>query len=1160
MKIRIKQLLNIQRRYLRSANLERDFRDPSALDGYVVTRHVEESVIRINSGLSRKSGQRAWRITGGYGTGKSSFALLLSQLYARREAEIPSQLRRVLDEPISQIKRSGFRFLPILVTGSREPLGLSLIKAIRRTLADSAIINGFTNRRLKFESFRRASDLLARTDKTVTDAEVLELVTCVHNELVSEKVAEGIFIVLDELGKFLEYSALHPSSQDVYLLQQLAEVAARSAGDAPLFLVGLLHQGFSAYADLLSPSAQKEWEKVAGRFEELFFDQPLEQLTQLISSALGVKKDEAGFPRGIDARARSAMRDTVDLGWYGAGAPVTALTDLASSLYPLHPTVVPVIVKLFGKWGQNERSLFSFLLSGEPFGLQAFSEQEPSNDRFYRLHNLYDYAAANFGHRLGTQGFRSNWNHIDSLVRSFPSRNEDELQVLKTVGLLNLLNSPQCIPTDVALNLAVSPMIGDGNRVLHILEHLHKDRKILYLRGRSGGYCLWSHTSVDLDSAYDEAGRALLGSRRVASRIKTFLDARPIVARRHYIQTGNLRCFDVVYCDLPELANVAASATDGIDGRIVIPLCETAEEISAATRFAKSLSDRPTILIGVSEPLTSLEGLVQEVERWTWVERNTPELKDDKLAAEVVARRLALAIQTLEKQIQHYVGVRLSSRRDEMPVKWYHEGRQLIVKNGCDFLSRISDLCDDVYCKSPKVHNELVNRRSISASASLARTKLIERIFRNSEEELLGMDKDKKPPEMAIYMSLLQGAKIHVKRQGRWRIVAPRIDDLDADPCRLGPALEEIENTLQAAGEAKVAIPDVFSKLRSRPYGVKDGLLPLVLAIYLRANWHRIALYEDGTYLHDIGGMEFTKLTKEPECFALQSCSVTGVRSEVFSKLMLTLGIPAIDRSAPDLLDVVRPLMKFVAQLPDYARKTKSVSATAVAVRAALLSGREPAPLLFRELPKACGLSPFSSESAGREQVETFAEAVKTCIQQLQTAYDRLLDRIEASLQEAFGSQSPLKVLRPNLAQRCNILKEHVTDPSMKAFLFRLSDSVLPRNQWLESLASLLVKKPAEHWGDNEETEFHHQLTIFAQRMSRMEALVFTNHKQNIANTCRLAMTRPDGTEVLHVFEWDDADGKKTAELERDIREMLRKHSNIGIAAAARVIWSALKH
>ncbi len=94
---KIADLFNIQRRFLRSAHLERDFRDPSALDGYVVTTQIQQSLDRIAAGLDKKSGQRAWRITGDYGSGKSSLAILLAHLLSGKDSDLPPQLRKSID-------------------------------------------------------------------------------------------------------------------------------------------------------------------------------------------------------------------------------------------------------------------------------------------------------------------------------------------------------------------------------------------------------------------------------------------------------------------------------------------------------------------------------------------------------------------------------------------------------------------------------------------------------------------------------------------------------------------------------------------------------------------------------------------------------------------------------------------------------------------------------------------------------------------------------------------------------------------------------------------------------------------------------------------------------------------------------------------------------
>ncbi len=102
--------------------------------------------------------------------------------------------------------------------------------------------------------------------------------------------------------------------------------------------------------------------------------------------------------------------------------------------------LLPVLVRVFRRFGQNERSLFSFLFSNEPFGLQAFSANSIDKSQLYSRHNFYDYVRANFGHRLSVQSYRSHWNLIDSVVDSFATDDELQLKTLKTIGLLNLIN------------------------------------------------------------------------------------------------------------------------------------------------------------------------------------------------------------------------------------------------------------------------------------------------------------------------------------------------------------------------------------------------------------------------------------------------------------------------------------------------------------------------------------------------------------------------------------------------------------------------------------------------------------------------------------------------------------------------------------------------
>ena len=298
---RIRDLFQVKSRFLRSAHLERDFNDPTCLSGYVPTDFTRSCLGHVANGLKPRSGQRAWRMTGDYGSGKSSFALLLAHWFAGREKTFPPELNKVVGYRQFGVRRRP-NFVPILVTCSRQALGTSILSSLHQTLTQ------IYERRTKRSFVREVERLLDAGEPT--DDQIFRLIREVNSRIIADSKGKGLILILDELGKFLEFAALHPQRQDIFLLQRLAEAASRS-GDQPLFVVCLLHQGFNAYSDLLSQSAQREWEKIAGRFEEIVFNQPVDQIANVIASAINVRT------KGIPANGVSGI-ETSHAASYGA--------------------------------------------------------------------------------------------------------------------------------------------------------------------------------------------------------------------------------------------------------------------------------------------------------------------------------------------------------------------------------------------------------------------------------------------------------------------------------------------------------------------------------------------------------------------------------------------------------------------------------------------------------------------------------------------------------------------------------------------------------------------------------------------------------------------------------------------------------------------------
>lgn len=1133
----INDLINISSRYLRSAQLERDFGAPEALAGYCVTPETKRHLKRIAKGFSTNSSHRAWRVTGDFGSGKSSFALVLANLISRSAGKLPKEIRALRSD--LNLPKNSPKLLPVLITGTREPLSIAVLRALLEALTKS--VDG-----RKIQSAKTLIEgLLA--EPTLEDRKIIRAIETVTKELVSKKEVGGIVLIIDELGKFLEYAALHPERQDVYFLQSLGESATRS-GVNPLSVIGLLHQGFAVYADKLSDSSQREWEKVAGRYEEVGFNQPLNQVALLLSSALQVKTD--ALPRGWKGRAQKDMAEAVELGMYGLDAGKTALRDLAPGLFPIHPTVLPVLTRFFRRFGQNERSLFSFLLSSEPYALQDFSTQQADSNTSYQLDNFYDFAAQNFGHKLSNLSFRSHWNHIDAIVRSASSESEEIQSILKVIGILNVVESQELTPTEELLALALSNI----QELEQKLDALTK-RGIIFSRGRAG-YALWPHTSVNLELAYQDAIDANPKNIPIADVIRDRLDVRPVVARRHYIKSGNLRHCAVRFLSVKEFTSLYPNGQlkheHPADGLISIVLCQSGDEQAKAINTAKQSPSDPHTIVAISPSLDILTGITQDLERWHWVERHTPELKDDRFAAEEVTRQIATLSQVLDARLDDYIGFRKElSIESSSRITWYSNGEMLSELNeGKSLQSFLSDHFDNLFDKAPKISNELVNRHAISGAAASARQKLFMRILNNSNEKLLGLPEDKAPPEKSMYLSVLQASGMHTKIKNSWQIALPEEDKL-----RVRPSIEEIIRILDEHPDAKVRVDKIRNHLRSAPFGVRDGLIPVFYAVALNLFESELAVYEDGVFQPEIEENLMMRLAKRPETFEFQLCRLSGIRKELLTQFA---SVVEKSQAAPStLLSIVRPLCIFIDQLPDYTKQTSDLSGKAISLRTAIKSAREPAHLIFTAIPKALGFEELGNDKTDPQKLSS---ALEQTIQELRRAYVVLQERMAAAIIEATESGTKsLEEWRTQQAEIAEGLVVEITDADLRTFCLKLIDDQLPENEWLESLGSFLTRCPPSRWKDKHEQEFSNRFKELHDRFNRVHATHFQKGKKLSENAIRLAITSRTGQEHGQVVRLTKGDSKKVEELESKVKEILSENPDLTLATLSKILWDTLK-
>lgn len=1157
----LSELFRVKPRFYRSVNIIADYEDPYALTDYILSPLGRTVLRRIADGLKPGSRVRAWSIVGPYGAGKSAFALFLAKVLGypkddqgrERLRAVDAGLYAELQRQIPGLEESGFLVVPIV--GSREPLAAAILRGLAASLSTGPLA------RECIGVVKRLSRLARRAERgksIPTDAFLEAVVEATQAVIGAADRPLGVLIVLDELGKLLEYAALNPAQGDISLLQSLAELGARSVG-SPIGLVVILHQAFEHYAAQLSLPQQREWAKVQGRFEEIGFLESPGEMLRLLGEAIEPQRPLDGLDE--IAREEVALAGQLglapgDLSWLEAEA-------ILRKCVPLHPTVALVLGRLFrSRLAQNERSLFAFLTSGEPYGFQDYLRHESWNRDgyrpFYRLDQLYDYVLTAMGSALYSLPQGKKWAEIEYALERLPKNSPAvDVRVVKAIGLLGLLGDQRHLK---ASSSVLAYALADGKTTtaedVHAATQRLCDHGIAIYRQHREAFGLWEGSDIDLDERFQKALEQVSQSASLAVLLQDSGQLRPYLAKRHLYETGTLRYFVPWVMSLDDVAQASERSFGLADGAIVFVVENNGWSMEQTVRAVVELSAqlpsprRELLLFAIPQETHALKQALEEVAAWKWVAKNTPELEGDSIARKELAGRQMDA----ENRLQRLCRLYLARTSSHAACVWVHAGRVREFCSAAELSSALSDVCDQVYSAAPIVRNELVNRRTLSSAAAAARRNLIERMLTRSSEPRLGIVGF--PPELSMYRSVLESSGLHREHGSGWRFGPPDAQD----PSKVAKLWQGIDAFLDSTEHRRRCVSDLLALLRQPPYGIRDGLLPIYLAAALLYWEAETALYENGTFVPRLDIAVFERLIKTPERFDVQRYRLGEARSYLFEQYSAILGGRRSPPEPATLLSAVRPLLAFFHQLPPYTLVTNALSPQAIAVREAVLSAREPHRLLFQDLPKAVGID-VQQVNADPQTAQSFFVALRNALLELQRAYDRLLADVQRELIEAMRLPDELAAARQEAARRAMILQEYVSDLRLKAYVLRLADANLAEREWLESVASCLANKPPRQWNDQDRLRYQIELAELSARFRRVEEVAVvirgTGKVGNGASVIRLGVTLASGEEdceTISVLPEEAARVSAVAEQMETALRRLGEPARINLAAIAEVV------
>ncbi|SDY29683.1 hypothetical protein [Hymenobacter psychrophilus] len=507
--------VSVKPRFGRSVHLERDLAVAASADGYFLTTSALEALQGVLRAQANPA-DRALSLIGPYGAGKSAFAAFLARLTSDAAFRATVTLPTTVGTLVPQL-------LPVPVVGSRSALAPALLAALRHALEAAPGAAAMPAALRKAESKPSA--------RNIANAYLATAETIAENT-----PFQGLLLLVDEAGKYLEYAANHPQEGDIFVLQELAEAAARAPEHGQLWVMTIMHQNAEAYAHRLGRTQQGEWAKVAQRFRQLpLFPSDVERM-DLIGRAL--QHQPALHLNGtFSAQLAPVMSPAANLLPTGLA---DRFPDLARAAYPLHPVTLLALPVLFRRAGQSHRSVFNFLEGQENSAMGRFLQEQRYNTAdpaFFRLDRLFDYGRdVLLAHYTGPTA--RPWHEAVEIVEQSTAKNppltELAVRVLKCVALLSWLRESR-LPASAAVLAAAL-----GAEVPEAIKQLEDRSLIVWSRTRKS-FRLWEGGDVDVAAELTAARASLAGDvLLLAANDPSLFELPRLVARRHAFRTGTV--------------------------------------------------------------------------------------------------------------------------------------------------------------------------------------------------------------------------------------------------------------------------------------------------------------------------------------------------------------------------------------------------------------------------------------------------------------------------------------------------------------------------------------------------------------------------------------------------------------------------------------------
>ena len=831
----------------KSINIKYDLSDTDLLREYYATSSHSEIIKTVFRGVLGHS-SRSHMVFGPYGAGKSYITTIISGFLSKRyrdnsEVELFIEKFKNVDvesaDFFNKVNQMDMEYIPIVINGFEGNFDKTVLKYLGRQVyehtgilisnkkqqIESIIENweaNFLNTYNSFEEYlntkkleRNAFLLMLDDDSIFLDflgfyssvtsgASLpmdlnLDLLSTL--ESVSRQLAEknlGIILIYDEFGRMLQNIAQHELNKFMQQLQDLAELANNSSKN--LSLLFITHKPVSHYFSYLDKDKRAEFSKIEKRFT-------ISNISNDNSTFLNITQQVIREYRSFEPSDEYRKYNLDYLRKFRLFSSSLNETEIENNIiigcFPVHPIsihLLPIISKIYG---QNERTLFSFLSDESSLGILGFIEKsKDSKKTLYTPDLLVDYFLMSIDNSEISESkefkiFRSNFDELPLRFEGYELNIAEK--IFKFIMIWNMTGSNNLVLIND--ELIVYALSERKENVYKVLEKLSDLKYIRFNRIKR----YWQLIESSFINLEEELTKFRNQNKNISSllisKLNQYNPYKYLFPKKHNNAIEMTR-FAVSRINLPN-STVVDLSLDNYDFIIDI-----------FVNCKPSFQDKQLQIY--SETEIDLEGLRKLIEKLVLI---------DSLLAD---RHLLLENRNAQSDLEYEKSLVIK----DLGVYYYtfynnayfkSEIGEFLVKSITDLENYLDQIADYYFHKSIIIQNDQINMFVITKQQESPIIQLISKMMKyetNSLDKYITGHK----PDSLIYYSL---------KQANFDSVKDRI-------------IEFVKT------KNIISFSELVNIVTSPPYGLRPTISALVIVYLTIGRWKNFMFFRNGNYIVDL--------------------------------------------------------------------------------------------------------------------------------------------------------------------------------------------------------------------------------------------------------------------------------------------------------------------